>query len=182
MELPARSKRVIYGSTTLPAPFLMFLVPSFINFKLSSLHSIATSTNWCGLHWPLWGRVKHLLWEVEGRLAGGTASVPASHALAVRHPNNMRTIIKGHSLKGHQPQWVFYFLFLILNIWVQSSEALHTKMNPTSCLFGSRFAYAQTSIFFAEQYSKNGRDINCSLDYGSWIKSSNIPRSNPNPK
>jgi hypothetical protein len=28
-------------------------------------------------------------------------------------------------------------------------------MNPTSCLFGSRFACAQTGIFSAEPFSKN---------------------------
>jgi hypothetical protein len=37
---------------------------------------------------------------------------------------------------------------------VQSSELLHAKMNPTSCLFGS-FSRAQTSIFSAEPCSKN---------------------------
>jgi hypothetical protein len=43
------------------------------------------------------------------------------------------------------------FLFFIFDleylIRVQSSEPLHAKMNPTSCLFGSRFACAQTSLF-----------------------------------
>ncbi len=39
-------------------------------------------------------------------------------------------------------------------IRVQSSEPLHAKMNPTSYLFGSQFACAQTAIFSAEPYSK----------------------------
>ncbi len=44
--------------------------------------------------------------------------------------------------KGHQPLYVFNFLISLLNRYVkrlQSSEPLHTKMNPTSCLFGSWF-------------------------------------------
>ncbi len=56
--------------------------------------------------------------------------------------------------KGHQLLQIFYFSFLIL-IRVQSSEPLHAKMNPTSYLFGSRFACAQTAIFSAQPCSKN---------------------------
>jgi hypothetical protein len=43
------------------------------------------------------------------------------------------------------------FLFFIFNleylIRVQSYDPFHAKVNPTSCLFGSRFASAQTAIF-----------------------------------
>jgi hypothetical protein len=46
------------------------------------------------------------------------------------------------------------FLFFIFDleylIRVQSSEPLHAKMNPTSYLFSSRFACAQTAIFSNE--------------------------------
>ncbi len=38
---------------------------------------------------------------------------------------------------------------------IRVKEPLHAKMNPTSYLFGSRFACAQTAIFFAEPCSKN---------------------------
>jgi hypothetical protein len=51
------------------------------------------------------------------------------------------------------------YRFLIFDleylIRVQSSEPLHAKMNPTSSLFGLRFACAQTAIFSAEPCSKN---------------------------
>jgi hypothetical protein len=51
----------------------------------------------------------------------------------------------------------FIFIFdLEYLIRVQSSEPLHAKMNPTSCLFGSWFAFAQTAIFSAAPCSKNG--------------------------
>jgi hypothetical protein len=50
----------------------------------------------------------------------------------------------------------FYFLFLDLEylIRVQSSELLHAKMNPTSCLFGSRFACAQKRSFLPNPATK----------------------------
>ncbi len=48
--------------------------------------------------------------------------------------------------------FIFYFKYLIR---VQSSEPLHAKINSTSCLFRSWFACAQTTIFSAEQCSKN---------------------------
>jgi hypothetical protein len=53
----------------------------------------------------------------------------------------MRVVSLESPLKGHQPLYVFNFLFFDLEylIRVQSSEPLHPKMNPTSCLFGSRF-------------------------------------------
>jgi hypothetical protein len=51
------------------------------------------------------------------------------------------------------------FLFFIFDLEYlmrfQSSDLLHAKMNPTSCLFGSQFACAQTPIFSLEPCSKN---------------------------
>ncbi len=38
---------------------------------------------------------------------------------------------------------------------VQCSVPLHAKMHPTSCLFGSRFACAQTAIFSSKTCAKN---------------------------
>ncbi len=51
----------------------------------------------------------------------------------------------------------FWFLNLSCEFLkkLQSSEPLHSKMNPSSCLFGSRFVWAQTAIFPAEPCSKN---------------------------
>jgi hypothetical protein len=76
----------------------------------------------------------------------------------------------------------YRFLFFIFGldylIRVRSSESLHAKMNPTSYLFGSRFACAQTAIFSAELHQKCGRYINYSVDCGLWVKNSNIPQSN----
>ncbi len=63
----------------------------------------------------------------------------------------------------------YRFLFFIFDlgylIRVQSSEPLHAKMNPTSYLFGSRFACAQTAIFSAELWSKNAGETSIVL----WI-------------
>ncbi len=66
--------------------------------------------------------------------------------------------------------WFFIFYFWS---WIfdksSRSEPLHAKMNPTSCFFGSRFACAQTAIFFRwTVLQKCRRDIN---------SSSNIPQS-----
>jgi hypothetical protein len=49
---------------------------------------------------------------------------------------------------------------------IQSSELLHAKMNPTSCLFGSRFACAQTVIFSTEPRSKNTERHQLLIVYG----------------
>jgi hypothetical protein len=50
------------------------------------------------------------------------------------------------------------FLFCIFDLEylkrVQNSEPLHAKMNPTSCLFRSRFARSQTVIFSADRAPK----------------------------
>ena len=45
----------------------------------------------------------------------------------------------------------FWFFNFTLEYFkrLQSSEPLHAKLNPTSCLFGLRFAYLQAVIFFA---------------------------------
>ncbi len=50
--------------------------------------------------------------------------------------------IIGKPFKRTSTAICFYFLIFDLEylIRVQSSEPLHAKMNPTSCLFGSRFA------------------------------------------
>jgi hypothetical protein len=60
--------------------------------------------------------------------------------------------------------FIFKF-FLESLIRVQSSDPFHAKMNPTSCLFGSQFACAQTAIFSAEPCSKNAEEISIVL----WI-------------
>jgi hypothetical protein len=61
------------------------------------------------------------------------------------------------------------FLFFIFDleyfIRVQSFEPLHAKMNPTSCLFGSRFVCAQSAIFSGEPCSKNAGEMSIVL----WI-------------
>jgi len=53
----------------------------------------------------------------------------------------------------------FWFLIWVMNflkkLW--SCNPLHSKMNSTSCLFGSRFVWAQTATFSAESCSKNAR-------------------------
>jgi hypothetical protein len=53
-------------------------------------------------------------------------------------------------------------------IWnIQSSEPLHAKMYPTSYLFGSQFACAQTAIFSAEPCSK--MQERHQLFFGLWL-------------
>jgi hypothetical protein len=58
-------------------------------------------------------------------------------------------------LKRTSTEKGFFIFYFLLWIFDKSSEPLHEKMNPTSCLFGSRFACAQTAIFFAKPCSKN---------------------------
>ncbi len=70
-----------------------------------------------------------------------------------------------------------HFFYLEYLIRVQSSEPLNPNMIRTSYLFGSLFACAQPLIFSLNCAPKRG--INCSLDYGSWVKNSNIPQSIP---
>jgi hypothetical protein len=61
-----------------------------------------------------------------------------------------------------RPSTAIGFLFFIFDleylIRVQSSEPLHAKINPISCLSGSQFAFAPTAIFSAEPLQKCGRD------------------------
>ena len=69
----------------------------------------------------------------------------------------MRVVSLESPLKGHQPLYVFNFLFLILNI-KNNFKVLSCSMQKglqSSCLFGSRFACAQAAIFFAKSYSIN---------------------------
>jgi hypothetical protein len=63
----------------------------------------------------------------------------------------------GQGLKRASTAIGFGFLIFDLEylIRVQSSEPLHAKMKPTSCIFGLLFACAQNAIFFAEPCSKN---------------------------
>jgi hypothetical protein len=53
-----------------------------------------------------------------------------------------------------------FFLYVIK---VQSSDPLHAKTNPTSCLFGSQFACAQTAILSAKPCSKNAGETSFGL-------------------
>jgi hypothetical protein len=48
-------------------------------------------------------------------------------------------------------------------IRVQSSEPLHAKTNPNSCLFGSRLACAQTAIFSQNRALKNAGETSLFL-------------------
>jgi hypothetical protein len=57
-------------------------------------------------------------------------------------PPSPPRIIKGNV----RPDWICMRV-VSLDRTEKSSEPLHSKMNPTSCLFGSRFVWAQTAIF-----------------------------------
>jgi hypothetical protein len=51
---------------------------------------------------------------------------------------------------GHQPLFLVFGFFNFRHEFLKklcSSELLHSKMNPTSCLFGLRFVWAQIAIF-----------------------------------
>jgi hypothetical protein len=62
---------------------------------------------------------------------------------------------------------------------LQSSEPLHSEMNPTLCLFGSRSVWAQTALFSAEPCSKNAEKTTIVLCFTA--RELNIPTSrNPN--
>ncbi len=62
----------------------------------------------------------------------------------------------------------YRFLFFIFDleylIRVQNSEPLHSKLNPTSCLFGLWLECTKTTIFSAELCSKNARDTSIFQD------------------
>ncbi len=60
--------------------------------------------------------------------------------------------------------WFFNFSTEYLK-QLKSSEPLHAKLNPISCLFGSRFVCAQAAIFFAKPYSINAGEASIVL----WI-------------
>jgi len=78
---------------------------------------------------------------------------------------------------GHQPLYVYDFLILILNIWIDFKVLSRFMQNclQSSCMFGPRFAY----LFHRTVLQKFGRDINCSSDYGTQVKNSSIPQSKP---
>jgi hypothetical protein len=63
----------------------------------------------------------------------------------------------------HCYRFLFFIFDLEYFIRVQSSEPLHAKMNPTSCLFGSQFACKQTEIFSVEPCSKNAGETSMFL-------------------
>ena len=71
----------------------------------------------------------------------------------------------GYALKRTSTAIDFFIFDIEYLIRVQSSELLHSKMNPTSYLFGSRFACAQTTIFSAELCPKNAGETSIVL----WI-------------
>jgi hypothetical protein len=77
----------------------------------------------------------------------------------------MRVVSLESTLKGHQPLYVFNFLFLILN-FLNNFKVLSRSMQKglsSSCLFGSRFACAQAVIFFAKPYSINAGETSVVL-------------------
>ncbi len=69
-----------------------------------------------------------------------------------------------------------YFIFFIFDleylIRVQSSEPLHAKMNPISCLFGSRFAYLQAAILSIFNLIKlhASRNLLCFFPIGWFVR------------
>ncbi len=63
---------------------------------------------------------------------------------------------------------------------VQSSEPLHAIMNPTLLVWITVCMCPNRDLFRRTVLQKCVRDINCSLDYGSWVKNSNIPYPNQN--
>jgi hypothetical protein len=68
-----------------------------------------------------------------------------------------------------------FFDFSLLNIFgTQSSEQLQKKIQPPACL-GHRLHVLAFFSLRGIVLQKCGRDINCSLDYGSsWVKNSDI--------
>jgi hypothetical protein len=76
------------------------------------------------------------------------------------------------------------FLFFILELEymrrVHSSEPLHAKINPTSYLFGSRFACLKPRSFPPNCAPKMQERQQLFLDHSSWVKNSNIQNPNQN--
>ncbi len=76
--------------------------------------------------------------------------------------------------------------FLIFNFW-SSIYFKSSKFWATSCKNESKLLLvwitvcmcSNSDLFYLTLLPKCWRDINCSLDYGSWVKSSNIPQSKP---
>jgi hypothetical protein len=78
----------------------------------------------------------------------------------------MRVVSLESPLKGHQPLYVFNFIFDLEYLkQLQSSEPLHAKGLQSSCLLGSRFACAQAATFFVKLYSINAGETSIVL----WI-------------
>jgi hypothetical protein len=94
----------------------------------------------------------------------------------------MRVVSLESPLKGHQPLYVYNFLFLILNIQ-NNFKFLSRSMQKglqSSCLFGSRFACAQAAIFFAKPYSINAGETSIVLWIAGQVKNSIILQPNQN--
>ncbi len=89
----------------------------------------------------------------------------------------MRVVPLDRSWKGHQPLLVFYFYFWSLIVdksskfWAASCKNKSNLLLVwiTVCMCSNHDLFRRTVL------QKRGRDINCSLDYGSWVKNSNIP-------
>jgi hypothetical protein len=75
----------------------------------------------------------------------------------------------------------FYFLFwswifdTSSKFWAASckNESNLLLVGITVCMCSNRDLFRRTMLQICR------RDINCSLDYGSWVKNSNIPQSKP---
>ncbi len=88
----------------------------------------------------------------------------------------MRVVSLESPLKGHQPLQVLNFFILLLNI-LKDFKVLSLFMQnwiQSSCLFGSRFAYAQAAIFFAKPYSINAGEASIVLWVAACIHHSAI--------
>ncbi len=76
------------------------------------------------------------------------------------------------------------FLFFIFDLWIFEKSS---KFWAASCKNESNLLLVWIAIYMCSicnlfrltVLQKCGRDISCSLDYGSWIKNSNIPQSKP---
>ncbi len=66
----------------------------------------------------------------------------------------MRVVSLERPSKEHQPLYVLNFFIFYLEYLkrLQSPEPLHAKMNPTSCLFGSRLHRILSSYWLAHFY------------------------------
>ncbi len=75
--------------------------------------------------------------------------------------------------------FIFYFWSWISDksskFWATSckNESNLLLVWITVCMCSNHYLFRRTML------QKCGRDINCSLDYGSWVKNSNIPQSKP---